>query len=178
MRQAIITLVTLLLIAQTVLAQLLEDGDYRIYYGNFRVPRSNRYFTAHYDLGGGRVQTYPEDNSSDNQIWRLSNESQGQVTLESKSNLGKYLGLRRSGANRHAYLGVVTIPVSFNITKQGGGSSTTYELAYPKKVNGVTLVVSIDNSNGKKEPYYVNFDVQGTEGIYDSFRMAKVPDSQ
>ncbi|KAK3817470.1 MAG: hypothetical protein J3Q66DRAFT_339998 [Benniella sp.] len=173
MRQAILTLVTLLLIAQTVLAQLLENGDYRIYYGIRQVPSTSRYFTAKYDLGGGSVLTYPRNSTSNDQIWRLRNKSKGQVTLESKGNLGNYLGLRRSGANPGAYLGVVTIPVRFNIAKKGGGSSTTYELAYPKKVNGETLVVSIDNGEGKEEPYYVNFAIQGTVGIRGSFRMAK-----
>ncbi|KAK3817465.1 MAG: hypothetical protein J3Q66DRAFT_339970, partial [Benniella sp.] len=173
MRQAILTLVTLLLIAQTVLAQLLENGDYRIYYGNFRLPSTSRYFTAKYDLGGGSVLTYPKNITSNDQIWRLSNVNQGQVTLESKGNLGNYLGLRRSGANPGAYLGVVPTPVSFNISRQGGGSSTTYELAYPEKVNGETLIVSIDDGAGKVEPFYVNLVVRGTVVNYDSFRMAK-----
>ncbi|KAF9345709.1 hypothetical protein BGX34_004537, partial [Mortierella sp. NVP85] len=178
MRQAILTLVTLLLIAQTVLAQLLENGDYRIYYGNYQVPKTHRYFTAKYDLGGGSVQTYPKNSTSNNQIWRLRNKSKGQVTLESKGNRGKYLGLRRSGANPGAYLGVVPNPVRFNIARKAGGPFTSYELAYPKKVNGETLVVSIDNGEGKEEPYYVNFEVQGAEGTFGSFKMARVSGSQ
>ncbi|KAK3817467.1 MAG: hypothetical protein J3Q66DRAFT_339985 [Benniella sp.] len=176
MRQAILTLVTLLLIVQTVLAVVLENGDYRIYYGNYQVPKTHRYFTAKPDARDGSVQTYPKEDSK-YQIWRLRNKSKDQVTLESKGARGKYLGLRRSGANPGAYLGVVKNPVRFNIARKAGGPFTSYELAYPKKVNGETLVVSIDNDEGKEEPYYVNFEVQGAEGTFGSFKMARVSDS-
>ncbi|KAK3817463.1 MAG: hypothetical protein J3Q66DRAFT_185436 [Benniella sp.] len=177
MRQAILTLVTLLLIAQTVLAQLLKNGDYRIYYGNYQAPITHRFFTAKPNARDGSVQTYPRENSK-YQIWRLRNKSKGQVTLESKGACGKYLGLRRSGANPGAYLGVVKNPVRFNIARKFGGPFTAYELAYPKKVNGKTLVVSLDTGEGKEEPYYVNFAIQGTEGVFGAFKMARVSDSK
>ncbi|KAK3817473.1 MAG: hypothetical protein J3Q66DRAFT_388051 [Benniella sp.] len=175
MHQAILTLVILLLIAQTVLAQLLKDGDYRIYYGNYQAPITHRFFTAKPNKGDGYVKTYPREDS-DYQIWRLRNKSNGKVTLESKGARGKYLGLRHSGAHPGNYLGVVHKPVRFRITRKFGGPFTAYEFAYPKKVDGETLVVSHDDSDGKEEPYFVNFAIQGTQGVLGAYKMSRVSD--
>jgi hypothetical protein len=173
MRQAILTLVTLLVVAHTVLAQIFADGDYRIYYGKATVPQTHRFITAEpADLHEGSVRTFPRQNS-DLQVWTLKNNAYGQVTLESKGAPGKYLGLRRAGANPGAYLGVVPTAVSYNITKKAGGSLTSYELAYPVPVRSQILIVSIDDKN-KSEPYYVNFGVQGTEGTLGGWKFAGV----
>ncbi|KAF9140492.1 hypothetical protein BG015_001612 [Linnemannia schmuckeri] len=173
MRYAIFALVALLAIVHAASPVLLDNGNYRIYYGTFHVPRYNRYATAEPDAMEGSVRTFPRQDSS-TQIWRLKNTKHGRITLESLGAPGKYLGLRRAGANPGAYLGVVPTPVEFTITREGGGSSTSYELAYSRLVGGKTLVVSIDREEGKKEPYYVNFNVKGTEGILDSWRIARV----
>ncbi|KAK3817474.1 MAG: hypothetical protein J3Q66DRAFT_369317 [Benniella sp.] len=175
MHQVILTLVILLLIAQTVLAVVLEDGDYRIYYGNYQVPKTHRFFTAVPNKRDGSVQTLPREDF-DFQIWRLRNKSGGKITLESKGARGKYLGLRRSGAKPGNYLGVVPTPIRFRITRKHGGPFKAYELAYPKKVDGKTLVVSLDDGEGKEEPYFANFAIQGTEGVFGSFKMRKVSD--
>ncbi|KAF9347526.1 hypothetical protein BGX34_003077 [Mortierella sp. NVP85] len=175
MHQTILTLVIFLLIIQTALAVVLEDGDYRIYYGTFHFPKNNRYFTAVPNKRDGSVQTLPKEDF-DFQIWRLRNKSGGKVTLESKGARGKYLGLRRSGAHPGAYLGVVPTPIKFRIARKHGGPFKAYELAYPKKVDGETLVVSIDDGEGKEEPYFVNFAIQGTEGVFGSFKMSRVDD--
>ncbi|KAK3817459.1 MAG: hypothetical protein J3Q66DRAFT_430907 [Benniella sp.] len=166
MRQAILTLVTLLVVVvHTALAQIFTDGDYRIYYGKTNVPRSHRFITAEpVHLHEGTVRTFPRNNSDLRQVWTLKNNAYGQVTLESKAAPGKYLGLRRSGANPGAYLGVVPHAVSYNITKKTGGSHTFYELAYPDPVRNQILIVSIANKHKQREPYYVNFGVQGTKG--------------
>ncbi|KAK3817471.1 MAG: hypothetical protein J3Q66DRAFT_340005 [Benniella sp.] len=168
----IFALVTLLAIVQATFAQIFADGDYRIFYGKATVPRTHRFFTAKPDAREGSVQIYPREESK-SQVWRLRNKKNGQITLESKAARGKYLGLRRSGANPGAYLGVVPTPVKFVITEIPAGQFTRYELAYPKKVNGKTLVVSMD-SKDKEEPYYVNLQVQGTEGIMDGWKFARV----
>ncbi|KAF9353397.1 hypothetical protein BGX34_011589 [Mortierella sp. NVP85] len=175
MHQTILTLVILLLIIQTALAVVLKNGDYRIYYGNYQAPITHRFFTAKPNKRDGSVQTYPKEDS-DFQIWRLRNKRGGKVTLESKGARGKYLGLRRSGAHPGAYLGVVRTPVKFRIARKFGGPFTAYELAYPKKVDGETLVVSLDDGDGKEEPYYVNFAIQGTEGVFGAFKMSRVDD--
>ena len=175
MHQTILTLVILLLIAQTALGYVLKNGDYRIYYGYYQVPKTHRFFTAVPNKRDGSVQTYPNKDSN-YQIWRLRNKSHGQVTLESKGARGKYLGPRRSGAHPGAYLGVVPTPTRFHIAKKHGGPFTAYELAYPKKVDGETLVVSLDDGEGKEEPYFVNFAIQGTEGVFGSFKMSRVSD--
>ncbi|KAK3817479.1 MAG: hypothetical protein J3Q66DRAFT_369322 [Benniella sp.] len=173
MHQAILTLVILLLIAQTVLAQLLKNGDYRIYYGNYQAPITHRFFTAKPNSRDGNVQLYPREDS-DYQIWRLRNKRHGRVTLESKGAPGKYLGLGRSDARPGSYLGVVHKPVRFRITRKFGGPFTAYELAYPKKVDGETLVVDYDDGEGREEPYFVSFAVQGT--ALGAFKMRRVSD--
>ncbi|KAF9356179.1 hypothetical protein BGX34_010069 [Mortierella sp. NVP85] len=172
MRQAILTLVTLLVVAHTALAQIFADGDYRIYYGKATVPQTHRFITAEPDSHEGSVRTFPRQNSN-LQVWTLKNNAYGQVTLESKGASGKYLGLRRAGANPGAYLGVVPSSVNYTITKKAGGSLTSYELAYPFPVRNQILIVSIDDKN-KSEPYYVNFGVQGTEGILGGWKFTSV----
>ncbi|KAF9353398.1 hypothetical protein BGX34_011590 [Mortierella sp. NVP85] len=175
MHQAILTLVILLLIIQTVLAVVLKNGDYRIYYGNYQAPITHRFFTAEPNKRDGGVRTYPREDS-DFQIWRLRNKRGGKVTLESKGARGKYLGLRRSGPLPGATLGVNNTPVEFRIAKKHGGPFTAYELAYPQKVDGKTLVVSLDTSEDREEPYYVNFAIRGTEGVFGAFKMSRVDD--
>jgi len=183
MHQTILTIaIFLLLIVQTTLAVVLEDGDYRIYYGNYHVPKTYRFFTAQSDTTDGSVQTYPrEKDLDDDQIWRLRNEGRGQVTLESKGAPGKYLGLlRRSGAHAGAYLGVVPTPVKFLMAKDFDGPFKTYELVYPERVDGKILAVSLDDDGDddgdKKEPYFVNFAIRGTEDVLDSYLMSRVSD--
>jgi len=173
MHQTILTLVILLLIAQTTLAYVLRNGDYRIYYGNYQAPITHRFFTAKPNSRDGNVQMYPREDSN-YQIWRLRNKGNGKVTLESKGARGKYLGLGRSDARPGSYLGVVHKPVKFRITRKFGGPFTAYELAYPKKVDGDTLVVSLDNGEGREEPYFVNFAIQGT--VLGAFKMSRVSD--
>jgi len=169
----IFALVTLLVIVQAAFAQLFADGDYRIWYGKATVPQTHRYFTAKPNKGEGSVQIHPRQESK-SQVWRLRNKKNGQITLESKAARGKYLGLRRAAAKPGAYLGVVPTPVKFIITKKPAGQFTSYELAYPKKVKGKTLIVSMDSKDDKEEPYYVNLDVQGTEGIMGGWKFARV----
>ncbi|KAG0020519.1 hypothetical protein BGZ81_009300 [Podila clonocystis] len=173
MRQTILSLFALLTVVQVVLAQLLANGDYRIYYGNYQVPRTHRYITAEPDARTGSARTFPRDNASNFQVWRLINDKNGQVTLESKGALGKYLSPGRSGALPGAYMGVTTTAQKWNITKKAGGPFTSYELAYPKPVFDKILVVSTD-SKDKEEPYYVNFANQDVEGILKSWKFARV----
>ncbi|KAK3817477.1 MAG: hypothetical protein J3Q66DRAFT_400813 [Benniella sp.] len=175
MQQTILTIVLLLLIAQTTLAYILKEGDYRIYYGNYNVPKTYRFFTAQPNKKDGSVQTYPIEDSDD-QIWRLRNEGSGQVTLESKGAPGKYLGLRHSGAHAGAYLGVVPTPVKFLISKDFDGPFKTYEFVYPERVDGKILAVSLDDDGGKEEPYFVNFAIRGTNDVLDSYLMFRVSD--
>ncbi|KAG0340649.1 hypothetical protein BG004_006335 [Podila humilis] len=172
MRQFIFALVSVVVVVQVAIAQVLVDGDYRLYYGNYQVPHTYRFVTAEPDAREGQARTFPRQ-ESDLQIWRLKNYPEGQVTLESKGALGKYLGLRRSGANPGAYLGVVPTAVHYNISRQAGGPFTYYELEYPQVVNGKVLIVSLETEN-KTEPYYVNFGIQGTEGIRGGFKFWKV----
>ncbi|KAF9346421.1 hypothetical protein BGX34_003898 [Mortierella sp. NVP85] len=161
MRQAILTLVTLLVMAQAVLAAVLEDGDYRIYYGSHRAPRNNRYFTG--EFGG---------NNSTAQIWRLRNNKKDQVTIESVGSPGNYMGIN-TGPRPGAYLGVLQTPVRYVLTKKTGGGPPRYEIAYYKKVKGKTLIVGVNNVD-QEEPYYVEYIVQGTEGRISSFKFARV----
>jgi len=175
MHQTILTLVILLLIAQTVLAVVLEDGDYKIYYGSWHAPEKYRYFTAKPNKRDGYVLTYLNE-GDDYQIWRLKNWANDQVTLESKGAPSKYLGLRNSDASPGADLGVNHKPVKFRITRKRGFRFTNYELAYPKKVDGDTLVVSLATGDGREQPYFVNLAIQGTEGAFGAFKMSRVSD--
>ncbi|KAK3817460.1 MAG: hypothetical protein J3Q66DRAFT_339947 [Benniella sp.] len=168
----IFALVTLLAIVQATFAQIFADGDYRIWNGKVTVPQTHRFFTAKPNKGEGSVEFRPRQESK-SQVWRLRNKKNGQITLESKAAPGKYLGLRRSGANPGAYLGVVPTPVKFVITKIPAGQFTSNQLAYPKKVKGKTLIVSVDDKDDKK-PYYVNLEVKGTEGIIGGWKFARV----
>jgi len=61
----------------------------------------------------------------------------------------------------------------WNIAKKNGGPFTAYELAYPKKVQNNTLVVSF-NDEDKEAPYYVNFSIQGVEGHLQAWKFAAV----
>ncbi|KAG0070876.1 hypothetical protein BGZ93_007584 [Podila epicladia] len=173
MRQTILALVVLFAIVQAVLAQLHPNGYYRIYYGNYQAPITHRFITAEPDARTGSVRTFPRDNKSKFQVWRLRNHKNGQVTLESKGARGKYLSPGRSGALPGAYLGVTTTAQKWNIAKKHGGPFTAYELAYPKPVFNKTLVVSYD-SKDKEEPYYVNFANQGVEGTLQAWKFARV----
>ncbi|KAF9290613.1 hypothetical protein BGZ74_000489 [Mortierella antarctica] len=174
MRQTILALVALLAIVQVVLAQqVLENGNYRIYYGNYQVPKTHRFVTAEPDARTGRVRTFPRNDKKKLQVWRLKNHKNGQVTLESKGARGKYLSPGRSGALPGAYMGVTTTAQKWKITEMHGGPFTSYELAYPKLVSNKTLVVSMD-SKDKEEPYYVNFANQGVEGTRQAWKFARV----
>ncbi|KAF9369035.1 hypothetical protein CPC16_004851 [Podila verticillata] len=173
MHQTILALAAFLAIVQAVLAQLHADGDYRIYYGNYQVPRTHRYITAEPDARSGSARVFPRDDASLFQVWRLKNYENGQITLESKGASGKYLSPGRSGALPGAYLGVTTNAQKWNIAKKAGGPFTSYELAYPKSVFNKILVVSTD-SKDKEEPYYVNFANQGVEGTLQSWKFSRV----
>ncbi|KAF9421653.1 hypothetical protein BGZ94_008776 [Podila epigama] len=169
------TVVTLavLAIVQVVLAQVLQNGDYRIYYGNYQVPKTFRFITAEPNASTGSARTFPKDGESLLQIWRLKNHKNGQVTLESKGARGKYLAPGRSGALPGAYLGVTNTAQKWNFAKQAGGPFTRYELAYPKPVFNKTLVVSTDAAD-KEEPYYVNFGEQGAHETLQAWKFAQV----
>ncbi|KAF9370297.1 hypothetical protein CPB97_002874 [Podila verticillata] len=173
MRQTILALVTLLAIAQAVLAQLYANGDYRIFYGKIQVPRIQRYITAKPDARSGSARTFPRDDASLFQVWRLKNHKNGQVTLESKGARGKYLSPGRSGALPGAYLGVTTNAQKWNIAEKARGPFTSYELSYPKSVFNKTLVISNDSTD-KEEPYYVNFANQGVEGTLQGWKFDRV----
>ncbi|KAG0336805.1 hypothetical protein BG000_006128 [Podila horticola] len=173
MRQTILALITLLAIVQAVLAQLHANGDYRIYYGNYQVPKTHRYITAEPNASTDSARTFPRDDKSLFQVWRLTNHKKGQVTLESKGAPGKYLSFGRSGALPGAYLGVTTTAQNWNIAKKAGGPFTSYELAYPKPVSNKTLVVSLTNED-REEPYYVSFANQGVEGTLQAWKFAGV----
>ncbi|KAF9217538.1 hypothetical protein BGZ59_003260 [Podila verticillata] len=173
MRQTILALAALLAIVQAVLAQLLADGNYRIYYGNYQALTTQRYITAEPDASSGRARVFRKDDASLFQVWHLKNYENGQITLESKGARGKYLSPGRSGALPGAYLGVTTNAQKWNITKKAGGPFTSYELAYPKSVSNKKLVVSTD-SQDKEEPYYVNFATQGVEGTLQAWKFSFV----
>ncbi|KAG0196071.1 hypothetical protein BGX28_000171, partial [Mortierella sp. GBA30] len=111
---------------------LLANGNYRIYYGNYQVPSKHRFWQAAPDARDGNIRIYTR-NESPLQVWKLTNQADGQVTLESNGARGKYLSLGRSGANLSAYVGVTTTVQPFNITRVAGGPFTSYELAYPKR---------------------------------------------
>ncbi|KAG0011009.1 hypothetical protein BGZ82_003202, partial [Podila clonocystis] len=136
-------------------------------------PQTHRFLTAEPDARTGSARTFPRDNASKLQVWRLRNRKNGQVTLECKGAHGKYLSPGRSGALPGAYMGVTTTAQKWNITKKAGGPFTSYELAYPRPVFNKTLVVSTDSKN-KEEPYYVNFANQGVEGTRQSWKFARV----
>ncbi|KAG0028160.1 hypothetical protein BGZ82_008569 [Podila clonocystis] len=173
MRQTILALFALLAVVQAVLAQLLANGDYRIYYGNYQVPQTHRYITTEPDASTGTARTFPRDNASKLQVWSLRNYKNGQVTLESKAAHGKYLSPGRSGAHPGAYMGVTTTAQKWSITKKAGGIFTGYELAYPNPVFNKILIVSTD-SKDKEEPYYVNFANEGVEGTLQAWTFARV----
>ncbi|KAG0026465.1 hypothetical protein BGZ81_006331 [Podila clonocystis] len=173
MRQTILSLFALLAVVQVVLAQLLANGHYRIYYGNYQAPQTHRFITAEPDARQGHVRTFPRDNKSKFQIWRLRNHKNGQITLESKGAHGKYLSEGRSGALPGANLGIFTTAQKWNITKKAGGPFTSYELAYPRRVFDKVLVVSI-NSKYSEEPYDVKLANQGKEGTLQSWKFARV----
>ncbi|KAF9308900.1 hypothetical protein BG003_010442 [Podila horticola] len=173
MRQTILALIALLAIVQAVLAQLHANGDYRIYYGNYQVPKTHRYITAEPDARTGSARTFPRNDASLFQVWRLTNHKNGQVTLESKGAPGKYLSPGRSGALAGANLGVTTTAQKWNIAKKAGGPFTSYELAYPKPVFNKTLVVSLTDKDNE-EPYYVSFANQGVEDTLQAWKFAGV----
>ncbi|KAF9333664.1 hypothetical protein BG006_003310 [Podila minutissima] len=174
MRQTILALVALLAIVQVVLAQqVLENGNYWIYYGNYQVPKTHRFVTAEPDARAGRVRTFPRNDKSKLQVWRLKNHKNGQVTLESKGARGKYLSPGRSGALPGAYMGVTTTAQKWNVAKVRGGPFTAFELTYPKPVFNKTLVVSMD-SEDKEEPYYVNLANEGVDGARMAWKFARV----
>ncbi|KAK3817478.1 MAG: hypothetical protein J3Q66DRAFT_400814 [Benniella sp.] len=172
MHQAILTIAILLLIAQTVLAQLLENGDYRIFIGSATDTENNHYFTAYPSVGNGYVLTYHIEDF-DLQIWRLRNRGNDLVTLECKGVPGKYLGLRRSDVRPGAYVGLVKQPVRYRMTKTNGGGNR-YELAYPRKVDNNTLVVTLDIAKSGELPYFAVFNIQNSEGVYGAFKFSRV----
>ncbi|KAI9307740.1 hypothetical protein BJ944DRAFT_247156 [Cunninghamella echinulata] len=173
MHHVVLTLIVIFLtIYQVALAQVLANGNYRIYHGNYQVPSTHRYFTAEPDARQGRVRLHPKNDASQFQVWQLKNYKNDQVTLESVGASGKYLTPGRSGALPGAYVGVSHKPQRFNISKKAGGPFTSYQLAYPKSVHNNTLVVSYD-SNGE-EPHYVNFKNLDVEGSLQAWKFVRV----
>ncbi|KAG0041405.1 hypothetical protein BGZ83_001857 [Gryganskiella cystojenkinii] len=173
MHQSIIALVVFLSLVQAVIAELLADGDYRIYYGNYQAPQTHRYITAEPDASGGKARTFRKDDASLFQVWTLKNYGNGQVTLQSKGARDKYLAPGLLGARPGTDLGVTTTAQKWNIARKAGGPFTSYELAYPKLVSDKTLVVSIDDED-TEEPYYVNFATQGVEGTLQAWKFGSV----
>ncbi|CAO3653195.1 unnamed protein product [Cunninghamella echinulata] len=173
MHHLVLTLVVVFLtIYQVVLAQVLANGNYKIYHGNYQVPSTHRLFTAEPDARLGRVRLFPRNDTSEFQVWELKNYKNGQVTLESVGASGKYLSPGRSGALPGAYVGVTPKPQRFKISKKAGGPFTSYQLTYPQSVQNKTLVVSY-NSNGE-EPHYVNFETLDVEGSLQAWKFARV----
>ena len=174
MRLVILALVTLLALVQAVLAEIyLPSGEYRFYYGNYQAPRTHRLATAEPNARAGRVRTLPLNRRSRFQIWKVKHHGNNVVTIECKGCRGKYLSPGRSGALPGAYVGVTTTKQRFKVTRILGGPFTSYELAYPRKVFGKTLVVSYDYK-GKEEPYYLNFVNRGTRGQLGGWKFSRV----
>ncbi|KAF9152491.1 hypothetical protein DFQ26_000878 [Actinomortierella ambigua] len=178
MHKAILSLLVLFVIVQTILAagdHGLTSGTYRIWRGSYRLPsHTHRFFTARPDKRDGVVVLAKAANSTD-QLWKVKVRSNGQITIESKAAKGKknrYLSTGREGNNNHALVRLGSSQ-RFTVTRKFGGPFLSFEMAHPKKTSaGHITVVSGSNSTDPKGNEYIAYINQNTEGYVQSFKFA------
>ncbi|KAG0248249.1 hypothetical protein DFQ27_001052 [Actinomortierella ambigua] len=177
MHKAILSLLLLFVIVQTILAagdHGLTSGTYKIWRGSYNAPpRTHQYFTAKPDNRDGVVVLAGPTNKKD-QLWKVKVRSNGQITVESKAAKGKYLSTGREGNNNHALVRLGSSQ-RFDVTRKAGGPFTSFELAHPRKTSaGHITVVSGSKSNDPQGNEYIAYINQNTEGYSQSFKFSKV----